>query len=325
MSAYDHRYNVERGYGFIAVDGGGPDMYVHATGLLTDKPLKDGDQVRFITEIDKRTNKPKAVDVEFTGQVAPSSGEPAQIKTALKKEATVSKIVTKTSSTNPNQRALLEAKLQNDEAARESAKRMKLLQYEKLHRALLGAKLKNDEAAKESAKAAAEAAEKARIAAEEAKKARLAKEAEEKRLAEEAEKARIAAEEAEKARLAEEAEKARLAKEAEEKRLAEEAEKARIAAEEAEKARLAAEAAAAEEASLKKKALDWGCDDVETYKARTAHLDETENAKLDAKYSAISDLGERLFTILVDLKMIDIHLDPDDPNVVIEDDDDDDE
>ena len=288
MSAYDHRYNVERGYGFIAVDGGGPDMYVHATGLLTDKPLKDGDQVRFITEIEKRTNKPKAVDVEFTGQVAPSSGEPAQIKTALKKEATVSKIVTKTSSTNPNQRALLEAKLQNDEAARESAKRMKLLQYEKLHRALLGAKLKNDEAAKESAKAAAEAAEKARIAAEEAKKARLAKEAEEKRLAEEAEKARIAAEEAE-------------------------------------KARLAAEAAAAEEASLKKKALDWGCDDVETYKARTAHLDETENAKLDAKYSAISDLGERLFTILVDLKMIDIHLDPDDPNVVIEDDDDDDE
>lgn len=53
------RYNIERGYGFIAVDDGGPDMYVHATGLETDRPLKDGDHVRFLTEIDRRTNKPK--------------------------------------------------------------------------------------------------------------------------------------------------------------------------------------------------------------------------------------------------------------------------
>ena len=57
--AIGFRYNVERGYGFIAVDDGGPDMYVHATGLETDRPLKDGDHVRFVTEIDRRTNKPK--------------------------------------------------------------------------------------------------------------------------------------------------------------------------------------------------------------------------------------------------------------------------
>ena len=282
---------------------------------------------------------------------APEAAAPTPV---AKKQDPSPKVETKTSSVNPNQRALLEAKLQNDQAAQASAKKMKSLQDEKIHRSLLDAKLQNDRAAKANAAIKAEAEKASRIAAEKAaEEARLAKEAEEKRLAEEAERARIAAEkakaeeearlakEAEEKRLAEEAariaaekaaEEARLAKEAEEKRLAEEAERARIAAEKAkaeEEARLAkeaeekriAEVKAAEEAALKQKALAYGCDDVDTYKARTAHLDDAEEAKLASKYAAIPDLGERFFTILADLRMIEIHLDPDDPNVVIDDDD----
>jgi hypothetical protein len=292
---------------------------------LTDEPIKEGDHVQFATEIDRRTNKPKAVSVELTGKVSPAAKTAETKPVAAKKEAPVSSAEVKKPSLNPNQRALLAAKLQNDQAARAHAKMAKSLYDEKIHRSLLAAKLKNDESAKVN-----------RIAAQ-AEQARLAKEAEDKRIAEEkakaaAEEARIAAE-AEQARLAKEAEEKRLAEEAEKKRLAEEAEKARIAAE-AEQARLAKEAeekrlaeekaaaAAAEEAALKQKALEFGYDDIEIYKARTAHLDKDEDAKLAAKYAAIPDLGERLFTILVDLKMVELHMDPNDPNVPIEDDDD---
>jgi cold shock CspA family protein len=322
---HEYRYNIERGYGFIARDDGEADMYVHATGLLTDEPIKEGDHVQFATEIDRRTNKPKAVSVELTGKASPAPKAAEAKPAAAKKKAPAPNAELKKSSIYPNQRALLTAKLQNDQAAKAHAKMAKSLQDEKLHRSLLAAKLKNDESSKET-----------RIAAQ-AEQARLAKEAEEKRIADEkakaaAEEACIAAE-AEQARLAKEAEEKRLAEEAEKKRLVEEAEKARIAAE-AEKARLAkeaeekriaeekAKAAAAEEAALKQKALELGCDDIETYKARTAHWDKDEDAKLAAKYSVIPDLGERLFTILVDLNMVELHLDPNDPNVVIEDDDD---
>jgi hypothetical protein len=157
----------------------------------------------------------------------------------------------------PNQRALLAAKLQNDQAAKAHAKMAKSIQDEKLHRSLLAAKLKNDKSSKET-------------------------------------------------RIAAQAEQARLAKEREEKRIAEEK----------------AKAAAVEEAALQQKALDFGCDDIETYKARTAHWDKDEDAKLAAKYSAIPDLGERLFTMLVDLNMVELHLDPNDSIVVTEDYDD---
>ena len=73
-------YNIERGFGFIEVDGGGPDMYVHATGLTFEGPLLDDDRVSFTTEIDPRTNKPKAVNVARTDSDAPAAeveAEPA--------------------------------------------------------------------------------------------------------------------------------------------------------------------------------------------------------------------------------------------------------
>jgi CspA family cold shock protein len=61
-------YNAERGFGFIAIDDGGADMYVHATGLTFDGPLIENERVGFTTEIDARTNKPKAVAVVRVGE-----------------------------------------------------------------------------------------------------------------------------------------------------------------------------------------------------------------------------------------------------------------
>jgi len=84
-------YNPERGFGFIEVDEGGPDMYVHATGLLFDGPLIEEERVSFITEIDSRTNKPKAVEVERIAaeEVVVEEAEPEPVAEAPVEEAPV--------------------------------------------------------------------------------------------------------------------------------------------------------------------------------------------------------------------------------------------
>ena len=84
-------YNPERGFGFIEVDEGGPDMYVHATGLLFDGPLIEEERVSFITEIDARTNKPKAVEVERIAaeEVVVEEAEPEPVAEAPVEEAPV--------------------------------------------------------------------------------------------------------------------------------------------------------------------------------------------------------------------------------------------
>ncbi|PCJ85709.1 MAG: cold-shock protein [Hyphomicrobiales bacterium] len=52
-------YNNQKGYGFIAPDNGGADVFVHATALeragMSD--LADGQKVSFDTEIDSRSGK----------------------------------------------------------------------------------------------------------------------------------------------------------------------------------------------------------------------------------------------------------------------------
>ncbi len=52
-------YNNQKGYGFIAPDKGGADVFVHATALeragMSD--LADGQKVTFVTEIDSRSGK----------------------------------------------------------------------------------------------------------------------------------------------------------------------------------------------------------------------------------------------------------------------------
>jgi CspA family cold shock protein len=52
-------YNGQKGYGFIAPDAGGNDVFVHATALERAgiHGLVDGQKVTFDTEKDSRTGK----------------------------------------------------------------------------------------------------------------------------------------------------------------------------------------------------------------------------------------------------------------------------
>jgi CspA family cold shock protein len=56
-------FNAEKGFGFIAQDGGGPDVFVHFTAIETTgfKSLAEGDQVEF--EIVQGQKGPQAANV----------------------------------------------------------------------------------------------------------------------------------------------------------------------------------------------------------------------------------------------------------------------
>jgi cold shock protein len=61
-------WNADRGFGFIAVDGGGPDMFLHindlkSAGIDPDK-IKVGDRLTFETA-STRDGKTKASDVRM--------------------------------------------------------------------------------------------------------------------------------------------------------------------------------------------------------------------------------------------------------------------
>ena len=256
-------------------------MYVHATGLTFDGPLVENERVSFISEFDKRTNKPKAVNVSrtTTAEVAPTH---AVIITSIDDEPSVSLVDEIMESVSKElddfkssikletfQRARLAAQLRH--AAAESlalrAAEECRLEQEAAEECRLA-----EEATKAAARAAAadaRLAEKVRLAAlsikaEKFQRSRLeaqVKQMEMERMtmiaakaAAEAEKARIAeemrlADEAVKAKAAAEAEAARIA---EEMRLAEEAAKAKALAEAeaaAEAARIAEEIRIAEEAA----------------------------------------------------------------------------
>ncbi len=57
-------FNAEKGYGFIAQDGG-PDVFVHFTAIQTDgfRTLNEGDVVEFEIEAGKNGKGPQAKDV----------------------------------------------------------------------------------------------------------------------------------------------------------------------------------------------------------------------------------------------------------------------
>jgi len=59
-------WNADRGYGFIAVDGGGPDMFLHASDLnaakIDPENIKVGDRLTFETA-STRDGKTKASNV----------------------------------------------------------------------------------------------------------------------------------------------------------------------------------------------------------------------------------------------------------------------
>lgn len=60
-------FSAEKGYGFIADDNGGDDVFVHFSAIQADgyKTLKEGQKVTFDTETDPRNGKPRAVKVEI--------------------------------------------------------------------------------------------------------------------------------------------------------------------------------------------------------------------------------------------------------------------
>ena len=59
-------FNDRKGYGFIEQEGG-PDVFVHHTGINGEgfKSLREGDKVTF--EIEEGTKGPAAVNVEVVG------------------------------------------------------------------------------------------------------------------------------------------------------------------------------------------------------------------------------------------------------------------
>lgn len=57
-------FNTQKGFGFIAPDQGGPDMFVHVSALERSgmRSLMEGQKVTYTTAIDKRKGK-EAVDM----------------------------------------------------------------------------------------------------------------------------------------------------------------------------------------------------------------------------------------------------------------------
>ncbi len=59
-------YNANKGFGFIAPDGGGNDVFVHATALERAglSGLSEGQKVSFETEPDRRSGKVAVSKIE---------------------------------------------------------------------------------------------------------------------------------------------------------------------------------------------------------------------------------------------------------------------
>jgi CspA family cold shock protein len=60
------RYLPERGFGFIEIDEGGGDMFLHVSELRPEVPqsaIREG--VRVVFEVSCKTGKPRAIDVEL--------------------------------------------------------------------------------------------------------------------------------------------------------------------------------------------------------------------------------------------------------------------
>ena len=60
-------FNSEKGYGFIAGDEGGDDVFVHYSAIKADgyRSLKEGQRVSYETETDpKNPNKLRAINVQ---------------------------------------------------------------------------------------------------------------------------------------------------------------------------------------------------------------------------------------------------------------------
>jgi CspA family cold shock protein len=58
-------FNTDKGYGFIAPDGGGADVFVHISELERSGigALNEGQKVRFETKMDPKKGKPNATNI----------------------------------------------------------------------------------------------------------------------------------------------------------------------------------------------------------------------------------------------------------------------
>ncbi|MGV2187351.1 cold-shock protein [Rhizobium rhizogenes] len=56
-------FNEDKGFGFIAPENGGADVFVHATALQRGDSLREGDKVSYELGQDRKTGKPKAENV----------------------------------------------------------------------------------------------------------------------------------------------------------------------------------------------------------------------------------------------------------------------
>jgi cold shock CspA family protein len=62
------RWQDEKGFGFIAPDDGGDDLFCHVSGLLGGEgSVRQGDTVSFRITYDDRKGKDRATDVEVAG------------------------------------------------------------------------------------------------------------------------------------------------------------------------------------------------------------------------------------------------------------------
>ena len=71
-------FNGAKGFGFIAPDDGGADVFVHISALERSGlgGLNEGDQVGFELEQDRRSGKLAAVDLVVTGSAGPGARAP---------------------------------------------------------------------------------------------------------------------------------------------------------------------------------------------------------------------------------------------------------
>lgn len=62
-------FNGAKGFGFIAPDDGGADIFVHVSAVERSGlgGLNEGDTVNFEIEADRRSGKPAAIDLQVTG------------------------------------------------------------------------------------------------------------------------------------------------------------------------------------------------------------------------------------------------------------------